>query len=106
MWAVIEALRFIRPADHVRIVTDSSYVSDGATRWYKKWISREWKGVANRDLWHILLDEISHHEKVEFARIKGHNGFKWNEECDVLAKAAAKDLRKEDKGECFKSESE
>ena len=102
MQAFIEALRYIKPDDHVRIVTDSSYVVDGATKWYKKWVSNKWKGVANVDLWHTLLDEIAKHKRVEFCWIKGHDGYKWNEECDVLAKAAAKDLRKQDKGECYK----
>lgn len=102
MIGVIEALKYLRPASHIRIVTDSSYVADGATRWYKKWVDRKWKGVANVDLWHILLDEIAYHDVVEFAQIKGHSGIYWNEECDVIAKAAAKELRREDKGECFR----
>lgn len=96
MKAIIEALRGINPGSHARIVTDSSYCAEGATRWHKKWIDRKWKGVANIDLWHELLDVIGTHKLVEFQVVKGHSKIHWNEECDAIAKTAAKARRETD----------
>lgn len=92
MQAIIEGMRAVPPS-HIRIVTDSSYCAEGSTRWHKKWIERKWKGVANTDLWHVMLDEISRHKIVEFKVVKGHSKIRWNEECDVIAKTSAKSRR-------------
>lgn len=96
MTAIIEALNHLDPGSQVKIVTDSAYVAEGATRWHIKWVEKKWKGVANADLWHSLLDAISRHQKVEFSKVRGHTGEKWNEECDFLAKSNAKARRQEE----------
>lgn len=93
MQAIISGLQMTPAESHLRIVTDSSYCADGATRWHKKWIDRGWKGVANTDLWHTLLDEISRHKLVEFRIVKGHSRILWNDQCDTIAKTAAKARR-------------
>lgn len=97
MTAIISGLDFIEESSHVRVVTDSMYCAEGATRWHKRWIEREWKGVANTDLWHEMLLAIARHSIVEFKIVKGHSRIHWNEECDDLAKSAAKALREFDK---------
>lgn len=90
MTAIIQALNFLEQNSHIRVVTDSSYCAEGSTKWHKKWIEKSWKGVANTDLWHELLDAIARHHIVEFKLVKGHTRVKWNEEADAIAKTAAK----------------
>lgn len=93
MQGIISGMNSLPAHSHIRIVTDSAYCAEGATKWHKKWIERKWKGVANVDLWHDMLDTISNHKKVEFKIVKGHSKIHWNEECDAIAKTAAKARR-------------
>ncbi len=76
--------------------TDSSYVVNGIEKgWAKSWRKRGWRKsdgneALNSDLWARLLDLV---EKVpvSFKWVKGHAGNEYNERCDQLAVAAAKD---------------
>lgn len=88
--AIISGLNHLPERSNIRVVTDSSYCADGATKWHKKWIERGWKGVANVDMWHSMLDAIERHKRVEFKIVKGHSKIHWNEECDTIAKTVAK----------------
>lgn len=94
--AVIEGLKILKRRSQVEVVTDSSYVADGATQWmpgWKKngWRRREkgsWKPVKNCELWQELDGLLSRHD-VTFRWIRGHAGHAENERCDELAVAAA-----------------
>ena len=89
--AAITALEtFDRPTT-VTIVTDSSYVKDGITKWIHGWKARGWKTaskkpVKNEELWKRLDDAASRHD-VTWEWVKGHAGHPENEKADELARA-------------------
>lgn len=90
--AVIFGLKALKQKCHVKIITDSQYVSNGITKgWAKSWRANGWrksdkKPALNADLWEILLDELEKHE-YEIVWVKGHAGHPENERCDELAVA-------------------
>ena len=86
----LEALR--RPC-RVRLVTDSTYVRDGITRWIANWKRRGWRTasghpVKNVDLWQRLDAAASGHE-VDWIWTRGHSGHPENERVDQRARAEA-----------------
>ena len=92
MQAVVEGLSALtRPTD-VELVTDSSYVGDGITKWMTKWKRNGWrrkgKGgwaeVKNEDLWR-KLDTLLVEHTLTFTHVRGHSGHPENEQCDQLA---------------------
>lgn len=93
LMAVIKALEVLNEPTNVKIHTDSAYVMNAFEQnWFDNWQKNGWKNsrgkpVANRDLWQRLLDLVSQHE-VEWVKVKGHSGDKYNEEADRLAKEA------------------
>ena len=78
----------------VTVYTDSKYVSQGITTWVDNWIKKNWKRsdgkpVKNKELWiqlHLLNSQI---ENVTWKWVKAHNGNKWNEKVDTLARTCA-----------------
>jgi ribonuclease HI len=97
LMACIEAMKHALTLDEkeIEIFTDSAYifncVKDG---WYLKWINNGWhnsKGnaVKNQDLWKIFV-ALLEMQYFKFTHIYAHNGEKWNEIVDSLAKRAAK----------------
>lgn len=97
MMAAVEALKALKRPCHVILTTDSVYVRDGITKWVHGWQRNGWKTadkkpVKNSDLWQALLAAAAPH-KVEWHWVKGHNGHPENERADVLASAAAENMR-------------
>ncbi|MEM9428685.1 MAG: ribonuclease HI [Pseudomonadota bacterium] len=87
--AALEALD--RPTD-LTLVTDSTYVRDGITRWVEGWKRNGWrtaakKEVKNADLWQAL-DAAGSRHRVVWEWVKGHAGHPENERADALARAA------------------
>ncbi|MEM9812020.1 MAG: ribonuclease HI [Pseudomonadota bacterium] len=87
--AALDALD--RPTD-LTIVTDSTYVRDGITRWIEGWKRNGWrtaakKEVKNADLWRALDAAVARH-RVIWEWVKGHAGHPENERADALARAA------------------
>jgi ribonuclease HI len=88
--AVIEALKIIKKNIKIQIYTDSSYVKNGITKWIISWKKNNWKNskkqaVKNADLWQEL-DILVQKYDVEFFWVKAHNGNKYNEIADQLAR--------------------
>ncbi|MEM7614552.1 MAG: ribonuclease HI [Pseudomonadota bacterium] len=88
--AAIEALRAMDRRTAIRIVTDSTYVRDGITKWIHGWKRNGWKtaakkAVKNAELWQDLEREASAHD-VTWDWIKGHAGHPENERADELAR--------------------
>lgn len=74
----------------IKIYTDSMYVIGTITKNYNK--------NANNDLWDILIPLVN--KDIEYLHVKGHNGDKFNEECDKWAVFGSKLLNcKNDKNE-------
>ena len=89
--AAIETLNALSRPSTIRIVTDSTYVRDGITKWLHGWKRNGWKTAAkkpvkNEDLWRAL-DEAQARHDVRWDWIKGHAGHAENERADELARA-------------------
>ncbi len=89
--AVIEGLRTLNRSCQITVVTDSTYVKDGITKWIANWKRNGWqtkarKPVKNKDLWEALDAELSTHD-VSWEWVKGHAGHPGNERADQLANA-------------------
>jgi len=57
--SAIEGLQAIKQTKPIHIYTSSDYLKDGATRWVKGWMARNWqtktgKSVSHRDLWETV----------------------------------------------------
>ncbi|MEM8872418.1 MAG: RNase H family protein, partial [Pseudomonadota bacterium] len=82
------------------IVTDSTYVRDGITKWIHGWKRNGWKTsakkpVKNADLWQDLETEASRHQ-VTWDWIKGHAGHPANERADALARDGMEPFKPQD----------
>ena len=91
--AAIEALRRLRYACDVELVTDSEYLKNGITKWISNWRRRGWmttenKPVVNRDLWEDLDSLVTLHN-VKWSWTKGHASHADNNRADELASQAA-----------------
>ena len=88
--AAIMALEALQRPSSITIVTDSSYVKDGMTKWISSWKKNGWKtaakkAVKNEELWK-KLDVATQRHEVSWEWIKGHAGHLENEEADELAR--------------------
>ncbi|QIK41719.1 ribonuclease HI [Pontivivens nitratireducens] len=91
LMAAISALETLGRPTEVTIVTDSSYVKDGLTKWIHGWKRNGWKTAAkkpvkNEDLWK-RLDAAQQRHRVSWEWVKGHAGHPENERADELARA-------------------
>lgn len=82
------------PFDRIVVYTDSAYLHNCyVQKWYRSWQMNGWKNskkqpVANRDLWERLIPYFELPE-VEFVKVKGHAGNKYNEIVDTMAQIAS-----------------
>lgn len=76
MTAVIEALKFT-DASRLKIYSDSQLLINCA--------QGKWKRKKNLDLW-AEFDKASRDKKIEWVWVKAHNGDRYNERVDALAK--------------------
>ncbi len=103
LMAAIEGLRAINADRRHRVclISDSQYVIFGLTQWIKGWIANDWRRgkksnappVLNVDLWKTLY-ELSQQHDMTYEHVRGHSGHLENEECDRMAVAAIKDLKR------------
>ncbi|XBQ16324.1 MAG: ribonuclease HI [Oceanicaulis sp.] len=96
LMAAIAALEALKRRSEVRLVTDSTYVRDGVTKWIHGWKRNGWKTAAkkpvkNEDLWR-RLDTIAQKHDVTWEWVKGHAGHPENERADELARKAIETL--------------
>lgn len=95
--AVIMALEALKRPVSVAVVSDSTYMKDGITKWINGWKRNGWKTaakkpVANQDLWMRLDDAVSRHN-IQWRWVKGHAGDDLNERCDTLARTEAEKVK-------------
>lgn len=82
--------------DKLTIYSDSVYIVNGITNWINGWRANNWMNskkepVKNKELWEYLDKRVRFFEQdfdIEFVKVKGHSGNKWNEKCDRLANEA------------------
>jgi len=89
LMAVITGLRALPAQAHVCVHIDSTYVMKNFKERLQRWESNGWrtadgKPVKNRDLWKQLSTEAAS-RKVDWVKVDGHTGDKWNECADKLA---------------------
>lgn len=87
MTAAIEALNSLKKDMPIHLYTDSEYLLKGYTQWLPNWIKKNWKDVKNKDLWERLIAAVGD-KKVTWVWVRGHNGDKYNERADMLARNA------------------
>ena len=88
--AAIMAVEALDKPSKITIVTDSSYVKVGITKWIFGWKKNGWKtsakkAVKNEELWKRLEKATKQHD-VNWEWIKGHAGHIENEQADELAR--------------------
>ena len=91
LMAAICSLEALERPSTLTVVTDSSYVKDGITKWIFGWKAKGWKTAAkkpvkNEDLWK-RLDAATQRHTVTWEWVKGHAGHPENERADELARA-------------------
>jgi len=96
LMAAIQAIEALKRGARVRLITDSTYVRDGITKWITKWKANGWRTagktpVKNEDLWRRLDAALAGH-RVDWVWVRGHTGHPENERADVLAREAIKRL--------------
>jgi ribonuclease HI len=85
----------------IKILTDSSYVINGVTKWSHGWKARGWvtkekKEVLNQDLWKDLIEVVdSCAHGVAWEYVGGHVGIPGNERVDEIASNFAEGKRVE-----------
>jgi ribonuclease HI len=94
--AAIEALKRLKQVDcNIKLYSDSLYLINAFNKsWIKRWVKNNWvnykkEPVANRDLWEELM-AVNNRHFIEWRKVKGHSGNKYNEESDLLAVKAKK----------------
>ncbi|MGD1925612.1 MAG: ribonuclease HI [Paracoccaceae bacterium] len=105
--AAIQALKALDRPSQITIITDSTYVRDGITKWIHGWKRNGWKTAAkkpvkNDDLWKSL-DALCSGHGVTWNWVKGHAGTDGNERADQLATQEIKDRKAEAKSSADKS---
>lgn len=93
--AVIEGLKALKRRTRVHVITDSSYVKNGLTKWMANWKRNNWKRktaaglkpVKNKEHWQ-QLDRLLQQHETTFEQVRGHSGHSENERCDELAVSA------------------
>ena len=90
---MLKALEYIKSNElqlPIKLYSDSMYVIGTLTL--------NWKMKKNTDLWEILLPLVN--PDIEYLHVKGHDGNRFNEECDKWAVFASNLLNcKNDKNE-------
>ena len=90
--AAVRALEALPPGSQVDLITDSTYLEQGITRWLPGWRRRGWvtasrEPVKNQDLWQAL-DAAARRHDVRWRWTRGHAGQAGNERAHELAAAA------------------
>lgn len=75
---------------NIYVHSDSEYTLKGLTVWSENWVKKDFKNVKNVELWKELLKiktELIEKMNInlEFVKVKGHSGDKYNELVDKLA---------------------
>jgi ribonuclease HI len=98
LMAIIHGLKAIKQPSQVKIYSDSAYVVNAFQQhWIRKWRANGWRTadkqpVKNQELWQELIRLTQLHQ-VEWVKVKGHAGNKYNERCDQLAVSASTSIR-------------
>ena len=91
--AIIKAIEAaaVFDVERLQIVSDSAYCINGITNWRHNWKKNGWwrdaarkQELKNKELW-MQLDALIDTSIMDFIKVAGHSGVKWNEYVDKLA---------------------
>lgn len=84
--ACIRAVMCVPDGSRITIFSDSQYCV--------KVLGGEWEAHANLGMIDRYFEEVrKRHQRVEFRKVRGHSGDKWNERADEVCEIAANSLR-------------
>ncbi len=103
--SMVKALEYIKEPSDIILYTDSQHTINsigwwqggepvpGHKGWIINWQHNFWKtagktSVKNVDLLKQMYLQVQRHKSLQFSWVRGHNGDKYNERCDVLANEA------------------
>lgn len=95
--AALKALECLKEPCDVELYTDSAYLCNAfVQRWVDNWQKNGWRTskkepVENQDIWEQLIAQ-THKHRITWRKVKGHSDNEHNNRCDVLARAAIKDM--------------
>jgi ribonuclease HI len=97
LMAAIRSLEQLTSPSLIEIYTDSLYLKNGIMHWINNWRKNNWKNsenkpIKNKELWERLLALTARH-KISWKWIKGHDGDRFNERADILAKSRCSAVR-------------
>lgn len=102
MISCIQGLEYVKKYELennlIEVYSDSAYLINCMIKyWWKTWIKNGWinskkESVANRDLWEHLIF-LNNGLNINFIKIKGHSGNKYNERANKLAKAEVEKIK-------------
>lgn len=89
--AIIEGLKAIKKPSKVTVYSDSNITVRAINEWLEGWIRKNFRKVANVDLWKEYL-EVSAQHQVKAIWVKAHSGIYENELVDDIARSEAMKL--------------
>jgi len=97
---LIAVKRHTRRDIHLLVISDSRYVTRGASEWLplwreRRWITQEGKPVSNRSQWEEIDRLATWFDRVVWKWVKGHQGHELNEIVDEMARDAARLMQRQ-----------
>ncbi len=89
--AIIEGLKAIKKPSRVTVYSDSNITVRAINEWLEGWIRKNFRKVANVDLWKEYL-EVSAKHQIKAIWVKAHSGIYENELVDDIARSEAMKL--------------
>lgn len=89
--SAISALKALNPSAKmykINVYSDSQYVVNGITNWYKGWELKNYYQVKNAELWKELVALKNQFPDINFIWVKGHDKVAGNVEVDKLCNDA------------------
>lgn len=97
LMGAIEALEYVLSSGaSIKILTDSSYLINGITKWIHGWQKKGWitsakEPVLNKELWEELFS-LTKKVEVSWKYTPGHAGILGNERVDEIAQSFSRDI--------------
>lgn len=90
-WTIFNSKIYLNNYDvNIKVYSDSAYVVNSVNnKWLEGWAKNDFKkagkDIKNIELWIDLYNILGDINNIEFIKVKGHSGDKYNELCDKYA---------------------
>lgn len=96
LYAILLALEILEreaPGVAATVYTDSAYSIGCLTKWWPAWVKNGWRNAAgkpvmNQDIIKPILAALEG-RSISFKHVKAHRNNEWNNQADLLARAAS-----------------